>query len=59
MEQLKRRKCRLRNHKTSKLEQFKRQKYRQRNHRTLEEGVRKKKNHKEFMNKDMWRLFHQ
>jgi len=30
---------------------------RQRNHKTLEEGVRKKKNHKELRNKDKWRLF--
>jgi hypothetical protein len=31
--------------------------YNQRYHRTLEEGVRKKKNHKKFRNKKSERLF--
>jgi len=43
MEQFKRKKYRLKNHKTSKNEQFKRRRYSQRYCRTLEEGVRKKK----------------
>jgi hypothetical protein len=46
MEQLKRRKCRLRNHMTSKVEQLGMRMYIQNNHITLEEGVRKRKNHK-------------
>jgi hypothetical protein len=45
MEQLKRRKCNLRNHKTSEVEQLKKS-YRPRNHMTSKEGVRRKKNHK-------------
>jgi hypothetical protein len=48
MEQFRRRKCRLRNHMTSKVEQLKRRRYRQRKHGTSKEGVRKRKNHKEF-----------
>jgi hypothetical protein len=32
------------------VEQLKRRRYKQRYHRTLEEGVRKKKNHREFRN---------
>jgi hypothetical protein len=51
MGQLRRRKYRLKNHKTSKVEQFKRRRYIKRYHMTLEEGVRKKKNQKEFMNR--------
>jgi hypothetical protein len=54
--QLKRRKYRLKNHKTSKVEQLKRT-YNQRYHMTLEEGVRKKKNQREFKNRKWWRLF--
>jgi hypothetical protein len=42
---------------TLEVEQLKRQRNRQRNHRTSEEGVKKNKNHKEFKNKDRWRLF--
>jgi hypothetical protein len=30
------------------MEQLKRRRYNMRNHRTLEDGVKKKKNHKEF-----------
>jgi hypothetical protein len=41
VEQLRRRKFKLRNHMTSKIEQFRRR-YNQRNHMTLEEGVRTK-----------------
>ncbi len=33
---------------TSKVEQLKRRRYRQRKHGTSKEGVRKRKNHKEF-----------
>jgi hypothetical protein len=33
-----------------------RKRYNQRYHKTLEEGVRKKKNHKKFRNKKSWRL---
>jgi hypothetical protein len=51
--------CRLRNHRISKVEQFRRRRYKQKNHRTLEEGVRKRKNHREFKNKDKWKLFQQ
>jgi hypothetical protein len=47
----------LKNHKTSEVEQLRRWRYKQINHRTLEEGVRKRKKHNEFMNKNMWRLF--
>jgi hypothetical protein len=42
---------------TSKVEQLKRWRYKQRNHRTSKEGVKKRKNHIKFKNKDMWRLF--
>ncbi len=38
-------------HRTSEVEQLKRRRYKQRYHRTLEEGVRKKKNQREFRNK--------
>jgi hypothetical protein len=31
--------------------------YNQRYHKTLNEGVRRKKNHREFRNKKRWRLF--
>jgi hypothetical protein len=41
--QLKRRKYKLKNHKTSEVEQLKRRRYSQRYHKTLEEGVKKKK----------------
>jgi hypothetical protein len=57
MEHLKRKKCKLRNHMTSKVEQLKRRRYSYRNHRTLKEGVRKKQSHREFKNKKRWRLF--
>jgi hypothetical protein len=53
MEQLMRRKCKLRNYGTSKVEQFMRRKYRQKNNGTLEEGVWKIKNHQKLRNKDM------
>jgi hypothetical protein len=44
VEQFKRRKCKLKNHKTSKVEQVrKRRMYNQRNHMTLKEGVKKRK----------------
>jgi hypothetical protein len=59
VEQLKRRKCKLRNHRTSEVEQLMRQKYIQRNHMTSEEGVKKRKNHIKLKNKDRWRLFQQ
>jgi hypothetical protein len=45
MKQLKRRKCKLRNHRTSKEKQLMRRKYKQRNHNTSKEGVEKRKNH--------------
>jgi hypothetical protein len=48
VEQFRRRKCRLRNHVTSKVEQLRRQRYRQKKHGTSKEGVKKRKNHKEF-----------
>ncbi len=57
MEHLKRKKCKLKNHKTSKVEQSKRWRYKQKNHKTLEEGVKKRKNHSELRNKDKCRLF--
>jgi hypothetical protein len=47
----------LKTHRTSKVEQLKRWRYKQRNHRTSKEGVKKRKNHTKFKNKDMWRLF--
>ncbi len=43
MGQLKRKKYKLRNHRTSKVEQLKRRRYNHRYHRTLEEGVKGKK----------------
>jgi hypothetical protein len=45
VEQLRRRKCRLKNHMLLKVEQFRRRRYSQKYHRILEEGVRKKQNH--------------
>jgi hypothetical protein len=54
-----RRKCRLKNHKTSEVEQLGRMRYNHRNHRTLKEGVMKKKNHREFKYGKRWRLFQQ
>jgi hypothetical protein len=54
--QLKRRKYKLRNHKTLQVEQLRRR-YSQRYHRTSREGVRKKKNQREFKNRKRWRLF--
>jgi hypothetical protein len=57
VEQLRRRKCRLKNHKTSEVEQLRRRRYNKKNHRTLDEGVKKKENHREFKNKKRWRLF--
>jgi len=41
----------------SKVEQLKKRRYNQKNHKTLEEGVRRKKNPKQFKNKKRWRLF--
>jgi hypothetical protein len=43
MGHIRRRKCRLKNHKTSKVEQLKRRRYNQRYHKTLEEGLGRKK----------------
>ncbi len=57
MGQLRRKKYRLRNHKTLKAQQLKRRRYSQRYHKTLEEGVRKKNNQREFKNRKRWRLF--
>jgi hypothetical protein len=57
MGQLRRSKYRLRNHRTSKVEQLRRRRYNHRYHKTLEEGVRKKKNQREFRNKKRSRLF--
>jgi hypothetical protein len=57
LEQLRRRKEIVKTHRTSKVEQLKRWRYKQRNHRTSKEGVKKRKNHIKFKNKDMWRLF--
>jgi hypothetical protein len=57
MEQLRKRKYKLRNHKTLEVEQFRRRRYSQRYHMTLEEGIKKKKNQREFKNKKRWRLF--
>jgi hypothetical protein len=59
MEQFRRRKCKLRNHKTLKLEQLRRWRYRQKNHWTSNEGIRKRENHGELKDKDKWRLFQQ
>jgi len=42
---------------TLEVQQLMRRKYSHRNHRTLEEGVKKKKNHKKFKNMKRWRLF--
>jgi hypothetical protein len=39
------------------MEQFKRQRNKYKNHKTLEEGVMKRKNHKELKDKDMCKLF--
>jgi hypothetical protein len=39
------------------VEQLRRRRYIHRYHRTLEEGIRKKKNQREFKNKKRWRLF--
>jgi hypothetical protein len=55
MEQLRRRKCRVRSHKILEVEQLKRWNYKQKNHKTS----MKKKNHRKLRNKDMWRLFQQ
>jgi hypothetical protein len=57
MGHLKRKKYKLRNHRTSKVEQLKRRRYNHRYHRTLEEGVKEKKSQKEFRNMKRWRLF--
>jgi hypothetical protein len=46
MEQLKRQKYRLRNHRTSITKQFRRRRYSQRYHKTLNAGVKKKNNQK-------------
>jgi hypothetical protein len=45
VEQFRRRKCRLENHKTLEEKQLRR-KYKQRNHKTPKEGARKRNNHK-------------
>jgi hypothetical protein len=55
--QLRKRKYILKNHKTSKVEQLKKRRYNQRYCMTLEEGVKKKKNQRQFKNKKRWRLF--
>jgi hypothetical protein len=39
--------------------QLKRRKYRLKNHKNSKEGARKRKNHKQFKNKDRWRLLQQ
>jgi hypothetical protein len=39
------------------MEQLKRRRYKQRNHKTSKKGVKKEKKHRDFRNKDMWRLF--
>jgi len=39
------------------MEQLMKRKYNQKYHWTLEEGVKKKKNHKEFRNMKRWKLF--
>jgi hypothetical protein len=59
VEQHRRRMCRLNNYMTSEVEQLRRRGYSQRNHKTLKEGVRKKKNLKEFRNMKRWRIFQQ
>jgi hypothetical protein len=59
VEQLKRKKCRPRNHMTSEVEWLGKRKYNKINHKTLEEGIKKRKNHKEFRNRNEWRLFQQ
>jgi hypothetical protein len=59
MEQLKKRKCRIKNHRTSQVEQLWRWRYRKNNHVTSKERVRKRKNHRELGNKDKWKLFQQ
>jgi hypothetical protein len=59
MEQLMKRKYKLRNHKTSKVEKLRKRRCKDRNHRTLEVGVRRRKNHKEIRNNNRWRLFQQ
>jgi len=59
VEQLKKKKCRFRNHRTSEVEQLKRRRYKQRNHRTSKEGVKKRKNHRKLRNKNIWKLFQQ
>jgi hypothetical protein len=56
MKQLRRRKCKLRNHMTSKEGQFKR-KCILRNHKTLKEGATRRKNHRKLKNNNRWRLF--
>jgi hypothetical protein len=43
MEQLRKRKYKLKNHRTLEVEQLRRRRYSQRYHKTLKEGVRKKK----------------
>jgi hypothetical protein len=43
MEQLRRRKYKLKNHRTLEVEQFRKRKYIRRYHRTLEERIMKKK----------------
>jgi hypothetical protein len=44
VEQLRTRKYKLRDYRTSKVEQFNRRRYNQRYHMTLKEGIRGKKN---------------
>jgi hypothetical protein len=54
MRQLKRRKCKLRNHKCSREEVKKR-----RNHKCSREEVKKRKNRIQLKNKNRWKPFHQ
>jgi hypothetical protein len=56
VEQLRRRKYRLMNHRTSKVEQLRRR-YSEKYQRTLEERVKTKTNQREFRNRKRWRLF--
>jgi hypothetical protein len=57
VEQLRRRKYRLMNHRTSKVEQLRRRRYSEKYQRTLEERVKTKTNQREFRNRKRWRLF--
>jgi hypothetical protein len=57
--QLRKRKCKLGNHRTSEEGQLMRRKPILKHHMTLEEGTRKRKNHKQLKNKNRWKLFQQ